>query len=122
MKKIHRKIEQQRAKFVKRLAGEIQPINCFTAKQKTMLNGFYVHEAMPAMQAKQEVLRMSDKKLNKLYYQLMDIEHIRENANGSCFDEKCIMICFCVKQKITRSELSARLGTFYQSHEFSENC
>lgn len=124
MKKIHRKIEQQRAKFVKRLAGEIQPIRCFPKHQTKLLHEFYIREAMPAMQAKQEVLRMSVPVLNKLYFQLMDISFIKENANGSCFDEKLTMICFCVRHKrmvseeITRHSLSARLEVFYQAKNF----
>lgn len=109
---------------MKRLAGEITPIKNFTKRQKKLLNEFYVREAIPAMQAKYEVLRMSVTDLNKLYFKLLELPTVRDNPNGSAFDEKLTIICFCVRHKrirskeITRSSLSFWLGVLYESENF----
>lgn len=121
MKKIHRKIEQQRAHFVKKLASQIRPIgDHFTAEQRKKMNVLYHKCAITAMQAKHEVSQLSVCKLNKLFHDLMKDFCIKCNPVGTGYNEKITMICFL--KNVDRQELEAKLQhMFRNSPEFKED-
>lgn len=118
MKKLYRRIHFKRATFMKKVANQILPISdSFTTEQKKAINAFYVQNLMPALQLKHVVLKMSDAKLNQLYFKLKTVAGDHTRINGSCLDEKLEMGLFCTTttSHVTFS-FKRDLQTMYETH------
>ena len=118
MKKLYRRIHSKRAAFMKKVANQILPISdSFTTEQKKAINAFYVQNLMPALQSKHVVLKMSDAKLNQLYFKLKTAAGDHTRINGGCFDEKLDMGLFCTSTPTHIAfSFKSDLQSMYETH------